>query len=204
MSLRLKLIQSAWLAFSAANLLAQAQLTEHRVFIPERGEVVGYLVSTSTNHYAFLPPPTWRVSCKPGAASVVMVAEDLRTSITIDFINNPDGEQTPFPKEAPPWTFERRSATNNPSYPRARELVSTRYRDGRPGEAFALPTGIAEGLGFDVERRGANGARLVSRVVYVATEWGVIEFTLTAPRRSFAEAIITFGNVINSFHRPAR
>jgi hypothetical protein len=204
MSLRLKFFQSAWLVVSAAPLFGQSQLAEHRLFIPERGEVIAYLVSTGTNHFSFLPPPKWRVSCKPGATSVVMIAEDLRTSITIDFIKKLEGEAAPGTNATTPLIFDRHSPTNSPSYPRARQLVSSRYPEGPVRESFVTLTGVGEGLTFDVERRAGSGPKLVSRIVYAMQPWGLVEFALTAPPAKFAEATSTFGTVITSFHSPAR
>src|SRR5881397_2406463 len=71
---------------TSCHLFGQvAVLTEHRVLIHERGEVLGYMISIETNHFSFLPPPEWRVSCKPGSKAVVMISPDLASSITIDF-----------------------------------------------------------------------------------------------------------------------
>src|SRR6059036_236714 len=80
MSACLLLLTGATRAFPQA-----ATLTEHRVVIPERGEVPGYMVTLETNRFAFLPPPGWRVSCKPGAKCVVIISADLTSSITVDF-----------------------------------------------------------------------------------------------------------------------
>jgi hypothetical protein len=204
MSLRLKLIQGAWLVCSATQIFGQSQLAEHRVFIPERGEVVAYLVSVHTNHYSFLPPPVWRASCKPGANSIVIIADDLRTSITVDFINKADGDEPIAPKDATAAILERQSPTNNPAYVRASELLSARYPEGRIRDAFVALTGAGAGVGFDLERKAASNTKLVSRVVYAAQDWGFVEFVLTAPPAKFAETTIIFANLINSFQRPAR
>jgi hypothetical protein len=204
MSLKLKLIQGAWLVCSATHLFAQSQLAEHRVFIPERGEVLAYLVSVHTNHYSFLPPPVWRASRKPGASSIVIIADDLRTSITVDFIHQANGDQPMAAKDATTSILERQSPTNNPSYFRATELLSARYPEGRISDAFLAPTGAGAGIGFDLERKGASNTKLVSRVVYAPQDWGFLEFVLTAPPAKFAETTIIFANLINSFQRPAR
>ena len=61
MSSNLQRIQSAWITLTLATITALAdpsRLAEHRITIPERGEVVGYVVTVDTNHYSFLPPPT--------------------------------------------------------------------------------------------------------------------------------------------------
>jgi hypothetical protein len=151
--------------------------------IPERGEVLGYIVSVDTNHYSFLPPPGWRVSCKPGAKTIVMIAADLTTSITVDFLG---------------------ADPTKPAQKRAAELLSSRYPEGRQLQTFAFFTGLGEGAAFDIERQSGDAPKLAARVVYVVQDSGVVEFMLTTPKARFAEWATTFANLVNSFHRPVR
>src|SRR5215216_7426893 len=106
---------------TTSALADSSRLAEHRVMIPERGEVLGYIVSVETNHYSFLPPPGFRVSCKPGAKAVVMIAADLTTSIIVDFLD-------------PGKTAQEGAG----------ELLSLRYPEGRRLQTFALFTGLGE------------------------------------------------------------
>lgn len=158
-----------------------SRLAEHRIMIPERGEVLGYIVTVETNHYSFLPPPAWRVSCKPGAKAVVMIAADLTTSMTIDFL------------EADKTARER-----------VRELLASRYPEGRLRQTFGALTGLGGGTAFDIERQVGDAPKLASRVIYAIQDWGVVEFTLTTPKAKFADWTTTFANVVNSFQRPVR
>ena len=186
MSSNLQRIQSAWITLTLATITALAdpsRLAEHRITIPERGEVVGYVVTVDTNHYSFLPPPTWRVSCKPGAKAVVMIAADLTSSITIDFLE---------------------ADTTKTMQKRAGELLSSRYPEGRLRQTFGFLTGLGEGTAFDIERQSGDAPKLASRVVYAIQDSGFVEFTLTTPKARFAEWSTTFANVVNSFHRPVR
>lgn len=179
-----KLQWVAVLGVATTSALADSsRLAEHRVMIPERGEVLGYLVSVGTNHYSFLPPPGWRVSCKPGAKAVVMIAVDLTTSITVDFLE---------------------ADTTKTAQKRAGELLSSRYPEGRQLQTFTFLTGLGEGTGFDIERQSGDAPKVASRVVYAIQDPGVVEFTLTTPRARFAECTTAFANVVNSFQRPVR
>jgi len=168
------------LASTGLALGQAAVLTEHRVMIPERGEVLGCLISFDTNHFSFLPPPTWRVSRKPGTKSIVMMSQDLSSSITIDF---PDLE-------------------NSDQKPAAKELLNARYAHARLRESFACHTGVGGGNAFDIERKAANQVRLSSRVIYVELAFGVVEFALTAPSSQFSELTVALDNVVNTFRRP--
>jgi len=186
MSPKLQWVHTACTVLGVATTSALAdssRLAEHRVMIPERGEVLGYIISVETNHYSFLPPPGWRVSCKPGAKAVVMITSDLSTSITVDFL------------EADPTKTAQK---------RAGELLSSRYPEGRLHQSFAFLTGLGEGTAFDIERQAGDAPKLASRVVYAMQDSGVVEFTLTTPRARFAEWTTTFANLVNSFQRPVR
>jgi hypothetical protein len=170
---------------TSCQLLGQAAvLTEHRVLIPERGEVLGYMMSIETNHFSFLPPPEWRVSCKPGSRAVVIISPDLASSITIDF----------SPVEA----------TEEKPEQHYKKLLAKRFPEAHVRETFAVHTGIGEGAAFDIERNGANKSRLNSRVVYVMLGSGIAEFALTSPATRFTDCMTTFGNVVSSFRRPLR
>jgi hypothetical protein len=173
--------------FAAAALIeapARAELLGHRVMIPERGEVIAYIVTFETNHYSFLPPPGWRVSSKPNSRGVVMIASNLTTSITVDFIGF----------ESVPDRIDDA----------LKDLLSVRYPDGRLQERFPSFSGLGGATAFDVERKAANSLSLASRVVYASQPWGVVEFTLTAPTAKFAEFTASFANTVNSFQLPAR
>jgi hypothetical protein len=170
---------------TSCQLLGQAAvLTEHRVLIPERGEVLGYMMSIETNHFSFLPPPEWRVSCKPGSKTVVILSPDLASSITIDF---PSIESTDD-KPGQNW----------------KKLLARRFTEAHLRESFACHTGIGEGAAFDIERNVANKSRLNSRVVYVMLGSAIAEFALTSPATRFADCTTTFENVVSSFRRPLR
>jgi hypothetical protein len=185
MSPKAQWVQSACivLALGCVDAAGSGRLSEHRVMIPERGEVLGYMISVETNHYSFLPPPGWRVSCKPGAKAVVMIAVDLTTSITVDFLE---------------------ADTTKTVQKLAGEFLSSRYPEGRRLQTFAFLTGLGEGTACDIERQSGDAPKLASRVVYAIQDSRVIEFTLTTPKARFAEWTTTFANVVNSFQRPVR
>jgi hypothetical protein len=153
------------------------ELIEQQIEIPERGPVTGYLLSLGTNHFSFLPPPRWRASHRPGANSVAIMSSDSTTSITIDFIAvKADGEG------------------HNPL-----SLIKERFADTTPGESIDCHTGLGLAIGYDLQRKGASGLRLTSRVIYVLTPAAVIEFTLTAPAATFLVHATAFAGLVNSF-----
>jgi hypothetical protein len=172
------------LAVAAPHAFGQgAKLSEYRVTIPERGEVVGYMVSIESNRFCFLPPPEWAASCKPGGKTVVLLSSDRATSITMEFLNH---ENVGNPGAA----FDR--------------LLASRYADARLKEKFECHTGLGAGFAFAIERENANKIRVASRVIYAVVDVYAVEFALTGPTAKFASHVTTFENVVNSFHRSPR
>src|SRR5688572_11373002 len=87
-----------WIVACALSAFAEPlRLIEHKINIPERGPVTGYLVSVETNHFSFLPPALWRTSHKPGANSIAVMSPDLTSSISIEFIKRNVDEPAPKP-----------------------------------------------------------------------------------------------------------
>jgi len=152
------------------------KLVERQVNIPERGLVTGYLVSSGTNHFSFLPPPLWRTSHLPGADSVAIMAPDGIASIAIEFL--------------PPKADE----------PQARStLIKTRFPDAGIEDTADCNTGLGPSAASDLRRKAAGNLRLTSRVIYVFTPAATIEFTLTGPTAKFADYTTAFASVANSF-----
>jgi hypothetical protein len=152
------------------------KLVERQINIPERGLVTGYLLSSGTNHFSFLPPPLWRTSHRPGANSVAIISADGTTSIAIEFLS-PKAEE-----------------------PQARStLIKTRFPDAAVNDSFGCNTGLGASTASDLRRKAAGDLRLTSRVIYVFTPAATIEFTLTGPTASFADHTPAFASVVNSF-----
>lgn len=174
----------ALLLFACPGAWAGSTLAEHRLVIPERGEVPAYLFSIDTNHFSFLAPPGWRTSSRPDSRTIVIISEDLAQSITVEFLKNDPAE---------PGARQR-----------ANRFVRDRYPDARIRETFTCRTGLGKGRVFDLKRSAADKVRLSSRVVYVSRDWGTVEFALTTPQAKSAESLPIFENLVNSFQRPVR
>src|SRR5688572_27869554 len=157
------------------------KLIEHKINIPERGAVTGYLISLETNHFSFLPPSLWRTSHKPGGNSIAIMSPDLTSGISIEFIERNTDEPAPKPAA----------------------LIKQRFAGAATNEPFEFHTGFGPVLAHDLHRKAGDNVRLTSRVIYVVTRAAIIEFALTAPVAKFEEYTIAFANVVNSF-RPTR
>ena len=152
------------------------KLVERQLNIPERGLVTGYLLSSGTNHFSFLPPPLWRTSHRPGANSVAIMSPDGTTSIAIEFLP---------PKADGP---EARST-----------LIKTRFPDAAVEDSFDCNTGLGGSIACTLRRKAAGDLRLTSRVIYVFTPASTIEFALTGPTANFADHTTAFASVVNSY-----
>jgi hypothetical protein len=176
MNLRALGTSVALLGCALSTFSEPLKLVEQRVNIPERGAVTGYLVSSGTNHFSFLPPPLWRTSHRPGANSVAIMAADGTTSIAIEFL-------APNADEA-----QVRST-----------LIKTRFPDAAIEDTSDCNTGLGVSTACDLRRKAAGDLRLTSRVIYVFTPGATIEFALTGPTAKFAEHTTAFASVVNSF-----
>jgi hypothetical protein len=164
------------LGCALATFAEPLKLVERQVNIPERGPVTGYLLSSGTNHFSFLPPPLWRTSHRPGANSVAIMSADGTTSIAIEFLS-PKAEE-----------------------PQAKStLIKTRFPDAAIDDPFDCSTGLGPSIAYDLRRKAAGDIRLTSRVIYVFTPVAVIEFALTGPTAKFADHTTAFASVVNSF-----
>jgi hypothetical protein len=172
---------TAWVVACALSAFSEPlRLIEHKIDIPERGAVTGYLVSVATNHFSFLPPPLWRASHKPGGNSVAIMSPDLTSSISIEFTKRNVDEPAPKPAS----------------------LIKQRFAGAASGETFEFQTGLGVAAGHDLQRKGGDNVRLTSRVVYVITPAMTIEFALTTPAARFEEHATAFAHLVNSFRQP--
>lgn len=173
------------LLVSVIGLAARGEsltLKEHSVTIPERGPVTAHIASFETNHFSFMAPPGWRVSSKPGSLAVVMIPADLATSISIHFLTSAGVREAGRSEMA---------------------VIMQRYPDATVGEGFPFHTGFGEAMGFDLQRKAANGVRMNSRVLYIFHPAATIELTLTSPTGEFLDHTARFSSVVSSFHAPS-
>ena len=152
------------------------------VLIPERGEVVGYVVMTSSNRFSFLPPPGWNVTDDARESMVTMVPEDFGAKLSFKIT---DQKKPTSLKEMQTDAF--------------RETITNRYPDAKIVREFLCYTGSAQGITFDVERLSDKRPPVMTRLAFVPLKGGQIEFNLTTESRRFDRYHRVFGNLMTSF-----
>jgi hypothetical protein len=177
------------LSCGLASLQAAGQfrLYTRPLTIPDRGVVTSYVLQTAEGEFRFLPPPDWVVQENATTRTVVMMARNLTTSISFKIVEA-DSEAG------------GRADTN-----RWKNVISERFPDAKILGEFPCYTGSGEGTAFDLERKGANKAKVLTRLAFVPMPVGTAEFNLTTPAGKLDELHLAFGNLLTSFRaEPAR
>lgn len=172
------------LAFGLWAGLGQAsetfRLTPMPRQIPERGQVMGYILLCGTNRFTFLPPHDWQTKANPVKQEVVLMRRDLVTSITIKI--HP-------PAEAPEKI--------DPAH--LRERVREEYPKARVVEEFPCYTQGREGHCLGFEWVTPAKTRAYTHLASIPSGSGAIEFNLTAPAAKFPGCRRALGTLLGSF-----
>jgi hypothetical protein len=173
---------TVWLVSSSIGLAAaEFRLSTRPVAIPERGKVTGYVLHSSGWRFSFLPPPNWAIKENPATETVVMMARDLTSSITLRHVTQ-IGE------------------TNAPVAPaQYRTDVLAAYPGAKITAEFACHTGDREGWACDLEQSNSARSKTAMRLAFVPAGKGRLEFKLTTPREKFSRHIFGFDNLLTTF-----
>jgi len=151
------------------------------VEIPERGEVISYVLLLGTNRFSFLPPPNWQLKYEAAERKAVLIPRDLAASMTLKIVlTNQPGAEPLAPEPLRLRVLE--------SLPQARII-----------HEFPCYTSARKGLAFDLEQVAANRTKLVTRQAYVPFSAGLIEFSLTTPASRFPKFKSAFSSLLTSF-----
>jgi hypothetical protein len=151
------------------------------VEIPERGEVISYVLLLGTNRFSFLPPPHWQLRYEAAERKAVLTSRDLAASMTLKIVlTNQPGAAPLAPEPLRLRVLE--------SLPEARIL-----------REFPCYTSALKGLAFDLERVAGNRTKLVTRQAYVPFGAGMLELSLTTPASRFPKFKSAFSSLLTSF-----
>jgi len=124
-------------------------------------------VTVGQEKFAFLIPEKFHTGGDPAQGKLQLTSLTGDTMISFSFIG-------PAPTEATDGGRER-----------YRELLSSRYAQGKILSEFTRPALGRNGLGFDVEWKSPAGLLQKTRAVYIPTAAGMLEVTLTTGTRNF-------------------
>lgn len=156
------------------------------VLIPERGEVLGYLVTTGSDEIAFLPPPRWHVDANPEKQTIGLYTEDFGTAFQFHILPHPTLSEQP-PK-AENW----------------RGSVTNRFAEGKIIREFPCFSSAQTGVAFDVERPAAGDSIIITRLAFLPFEHGTIEFELTTRPEKLEQYHFVFNSLLSSMRITAR
>lgn len=157
------------------------ELRARSVHIPERGDVLSYLLLAEESQFSFIPPPRWQVRSNARKREISLMPTNLLASLRIHVarLDSPGRPEV------------------NGSALRAE--VQSRFPGAKLVREFTCHTSGSHGMAFDLERPAANRLRIMTRVAFVPFSEGWLEFTLSGPPAKFEQYHLTFGNLLASF-----
>ena len=183
-SLLLLMVLLPWVA--ARGQAAEIRLFPHPLLIPERGLVTAYVLQKSDRHFAFLPPPEWRLNLEASADKLTMLPTNLTASINF----------------AIQVVSTNQSRSLDASW--LRSQLAKRFDQAEVLREFPCYTSDRPGLAFDLETVATNGSKMAYRIAFVLYGEGLIEFDLAAPAASVADYYFAFANLLTSFRIESR
>jgi len=157
-------------------------LSTESVDIPERGEVIGYVLRVEEREFRFIPPAKWSVKYDPVKKTATLVPPDLGAGLSFTIAARPDGSGGDLKPE------------------QLRDLILTRYPESQITAEFKCYLAGKDGLAFDFEQVVEKETKAAFRVAFVPFDGGVIEFELKTTGSKLSAYHHAFGNLLNSFH----
>lgn len=151
------------------------------LFIPERGEVTGYVLVVGANRFSFIPPAGWQLKYDARQAALRLTPPDFAASISVRILPaDPPSADGSLAEALQPKLLQR--------FPGAR-IVSVQpcYLSG------------LEGVEFDVEQTTGQGIKLATRVCWVPFAGGLAEFCLTTTAGRLEESGLALNVLMTSF-----
>lgn len=152
-------------AQSAAPTNAPAfQLTTTRHELEGLGHYIRAVATFGTNKFAFIVPKGYFVRLDEANRQLRAVERDDRCSITVRLIGTPTNAVDKVAETLKPKAI--------------RELVVQRFPTGRITEELSLGGAGRTGPAFDLTWKNEAGLNLQSRIAFILTPAGIIEFHL--------------------------
>lgn len=136
------------------------------------------VATLGTNQFAFIVPKGYVIRLDEAARQVRAVEREDKCSITVRLFDPPTNAVDKATGELKPAVF--------------RDLLLARHPDARITEEHSLTAGGSPGPAFDFGWRNAGGFPLQSRLAFIPTPAGVMEFhllTSAADKEEFTHAL---------------
>ena len=139
-------------------------------------------VTVGTDKFTFLVPEKFRLTSEVAQEKIQLASLEKDTLITLSFLGPGPAEAT----ELKPGPY--------------RELLSSRYPNGKFVNEFTRPAGGRMGTVFDLDWKSAGGLAQSTRAMYVPTVAGMLEITATSSAKNFPAAQSTLNGVLSSLN----
>lgn len=153
-------------------------LTTTRHDLEGIGHYFRAVATLGTNQLAFIVPKGYLIRLDEAARQLRAVEREDKCSITVRLFPTPTNAVDKAGGELKPAVF--------------RELVLARHGDARVVEELTLTAGGSPGPAFDFTWRNAGGFPLQSRIAFIPTPAGIVEFhllTSAADKEEFTYAL---------------
>ena len=153
-------------------------LTTTRHELEGIGHYYRAVATLGTNQFAFIVPKGYLIRLDEAARQVRAIEREDKCSITVRLFDTPTNAVDKATGELKPAVF--------------RELLLARHPDARIIEEHSLTAGGSPGPAFDFGWRNAGGFPLQSRLAFIPTPAGVMEFhllTSAADKEEFTHAL---------------
>jgi hypothetical protein len=170
-----------WFVLAPGQAAEGYALSTEAVNIPERGEVIGYVLRVEDKEFRFIPPSKWSVKYDPTRKTATLLPPDLGAGLSFTIASESDGRGEDLKLEG------------------LRDLILTRYPEAQITAEFKCYSAGKAGFAFEFERLVEKETKAAFRVAFVPFDGGVIEFELKTTGSKLPAYHHIFGNLLNSF-----
>jgi len=152
-------------------------------------EGLGYyfraVATVGTNQFAFIVPKGYYMRLDEANRQVRAIEREDKCAITVRLVETPTNAVDSATQGLKPAVF--------------RALVLQRFAAGRIIEELPVSAGGREGLGFDLTWKNEAGFQLHSRIAFVPTPAGLVEFHLLASAAELLESKHALNSLMLTF-----
>lgn len=160
-------------------------LTTTRHELEGLGHYYRAVATMGTNQFAFIVPKGYSMKLDEANRQLRAVERDDKCAITVRLLETPTNAVDTVTQSLKPEVF--------------RELLLQRFATGRITEELPVSAGGRAGLGFDVTWKSEAGFNLHSRIAFVPTRAGLVEFHLLAGAAELQESKYALNSLMLTF-----
>lgn len=161
------------------------QLTTTRHELEGLGHYFRAVATVGTNQFAFIVPKGYSMRLDEANRQLRAIEREDRCAITVRLV------------ETPTNAVDQASGALKPEV--LRELVLRRFPTGRITEEVTLGAAGRSGPGFDLTWKNEAGLNLLSRIAFIPTQAGLVEFHLLTSATDMQEFKYALNSLMLTF-----